>query len=80
MNHYTKKIGFTGTIYIKEYSKIKHHKNKIRELNEETVIEQFKKGEAIITVLNEESGKETVVDIYSGEEEIRKYLGPKFLL
>lgn len=79
MNHYTKKIGFTGTIYIKEYGKIKHHKNKMRELNEDTVIEQFKKGEAVITVLNEESGKETVIDIYSSEEEIRKYLGAKFL-
>lgn len=79
MNYYTKKIGFTGTIFIKEYSKIKHHKNKIRMINEETVAEQFKKGEAVITVLNEESGKETVLDVYSGEEEIKKYLGSKFL-
>lgn len=79
MNYYTKKIGFTGTIYIKEFSKIKNHKNKIRELNEETVAEQFKKGEATITVLNEESGKETIIDVYSSEEDIRKYLGEKFL-
>ncbi len=79
MNHYIKKIGFTGTIYIKEYDKIKHHKNKARELNEDTVAEQFKAGNAVITVLNEESGKETLIDEFSSAEEIKKYLGSKFL-
>lgn len=79
MNYYIKKIGFTGTIYTKEYDKIKNHKNKIRELNEDTVIEQFKAGNAVITVFNEESGKETVIDEFSSDEDVKKYLGSKFV-
>ena len=41
MNRYTKIIGLTGSIYVKEFEKIKHHKNKIREINEETVAKVF---------------------------------------
>lgn len=79
MNQYTKKIGFTGTIFLKEYSKIKEHKNKIRMINEETVAEQFKKGKAEVTVLNEESGNQITLDINSDPEDIKKYLGKKFM-
>ncbi len=79
MNYYTKKIGFTGTLFLKEYDKIKHHKNKVRMLNEKTVAEQFRAGNAVITVINEETGTETVLDEFSSEEDIKKYLGKKFL-
>ncbi len=79
MNYYTKKIGFTGTLFLKEYDKIKHHKNKMRMLNEKTVAEQFRAGNAVVTVLNEESGHEVVLDAFSSEEDIKKYLGKHFL-
>lgn len=79
MHYYTKKMGFTGVIYIKEYEKIKHHKNKMRDINESTVIKHFKAGEAVITVFNEENGNEVVIDAFSDDEMIRKYLGKQFL-
>lgn len=72
-------MGFTGVIYLKEYNKIKHHKNKIREINETTVIKHFKEGNAVVTVLNEENGKEMILDAFSATEDIKKYLGNVFL-
>lgn len=79
MNYYIKKIGYTGIIYTKQYDKIKHHKNKIRDINEETVIKQFKQGKATVTVINEESGSEITIDAFSPDEDIRRYLGKDFL-
>lgn len=79
MHYYLRKLGYTGIIYTKEYDKIKHHKNKIRDINEETVIKHFKSGNATIRVFNEENMKEFIVDPFSSEEDIKKYLGKKFL-
>lgn len=79
MNRYTKIIGLTGTVYVKEFIKIKHHKNKLRELNEDTVVKAFKNGDAEITVYFEETDNEIIVDAYSDQETIKKYLGKKFL-
>lgn len=79
MNRFTKIIGLTGSIYVKEYVKIKHHKNKIREINEDTVIKQFKEGDTEICVFFEETNTEIFVDDFSDDETIKKYLGKKFL-
>ena len=79
MNRYTKVIGITGAIYTKEFQKIKHHKNKVRELNEDTVIKAFKDGNTEIFVLFEETGEEIVIDDFSDKELVKKYLGKKFL-
>lgn len=78
MNKYTKIVGITGIFYTKEFVKIKHYKNKIRFLNESTIIKAFKEGNTEIDVYFEET--DTIVNITpeSGEEEIRKYLGRKF--
>lgn len=79
MNKYTKIIGMTGSIYVREHEKIKHHKNKIREINEDTVIKSFKANDAEILVFFEETGTEIFVDAFSDDETVRKYLGKKFL-
>lgn len=79
MNRYTKIIGLTGSMYVKEFEKIKHHKNKIREINEETVIKQFKEGNTEICVYFEETDTEFFIDDFSEPELIKKYLGKKFL-
>lgn len=79
MNRYTKIIGLTGSMYVKEFEKIKHHKNKIREVNEDTVIKQFKEGNTEICVYFEETDTEFFVDDFSEPELIKKYLGKKFL-
>ncbi|MBF4695699.1 hypothetical protein [Fusibacter ferrireducens] len=79
MNQYTKVIGLTGAIYTKEFQKIKHHKNKIREVNEDTVIKAFKGGDTEILVFFEETGEEIIVDDFSDQELVKKYLGKKFL-
>lgn len=79
MNQYTKIIGLTGTIYVKEFEKIKHYKNKLRSLREDTVAKVFKEGNAEIKVYFEETDVEIVVDPFSDQETIKKYLGKPFL-
>ncbi len=79
MHRYTKIIGLTGYIYVKEFEKIKHHKNKIRELREETVAKVFKEDDAEICVIFEETGEEIFIDAFTDNETIKKYLGKKFL-
>ena len=79
MNRYTKIIGLTGVIYTKEFEKIKHHKNKIRDISEDTVAKVFKNGDAEITVYFEETDVEIFIDAFSDEERIKQYLGKKFV-
>lgn len=79
MNRYTKIIGLTGSIYVKEFEKIKHHKNKIREINEETVAKVFKEGDTEVLVYFEETNTEILVDDFSDDATIKKYLGKRFL-
>lgn len=79
MNRYTKIIGITGTIYVKEFEKIKHHKNKVRDINEETVAKNFKNGDAEVKVYFEETDTELFIDAFSDTETVKKYLGKKFV-
>ncbi|HAS72638.1 MAG TPA: hypothetical protein DCS67_00665 [Clostridiales bacterium UBA8960] len=79
MNRYTKIIGLTGTIYVKEFVKIKHHKNKVRDINEDTVAKVFKNGDAEVTVYFEETDTEIFIDAFTDQETIKKYLGKKFI-
>lgn len=79
MNQYTKVVGLTGSMFVKEYEKIKHHKNKKREINEETVAKVFKEGKAEVCVFFEETGEEIWVDAFADESTIKKYLGKKFI-
>ncbi len=79
MNRYSKVIGLTGSMYIKEYEKIKHHANKIREINEETVAKAFKAGNTEVLVVFEETGEELLIDDFSDPSDVKKYLGKNFL-
>ncbi len=79
MNRYTKIIGLTGELYTKEFQKIKHHKNKVRDISEDTVAKVFKNGDAEIKVYFEETDIEIIIDAFSDVETIKKYLGKKFI-
>lgn len=79
MNRYTKIIGITGAIYVKEFEKIKHHKNKLRTVTEDTVVKMFKQGDTEVVVYLEETDQELIIDAFSDEENIKRYLGKRFL-
>ena len=79
MKRYTKVIGLTGSHYTVEFEKIKHHDNKIREVREETVAKAFKAGKAEVMVVFEEKQKQMLLDNFSDNDLIKKYLGKKFL-
>ncbi len=76
---YHKILSYKGHYYLKEYETIKHHKNRVRYLREETVANAFKKGNAEIIVHFEDSEKTVEVTCFSDEDTIRKYLGKAFL-
>lgn len=79
MDTYTKVIGLTGSFFTKEYIKKKKHKNKVREVKEQTVSKFFVEGKAQVLVIFEETGKEILLNNSSDSDDIRKYLGESFL-
>lgn len=79
MNRYTKIISMMDSYFTKDYEKVKKNITKVREVREETVRKFFLQGDCEVLVILEESGKEILIDDFSPEEDIRKYLGPKFI-
>lgn len=79
MKYYYKVIGLTGHYYANEFQKIKHHRNKVRPMREETVARFFRDGKAGVIVVFEETGTEYTLDNFSDPDLIRKYLGKAFL-
>lgn len=80
MNYYTKIFSLLdGQYFTKEQQKIKHHKNKVRPIQEDTVAKNFLADDAEITVYFEDTGKTLVIDSFSDEELIKTYLGKKFM-
>lgn len=79
MNTYTKIIGLTGSHFVKEFVKIRHHENKLREISEETVAKKFKEGNTKVIIHFEEDSRQIELDDFSDPELIRKYLGKMFL-
>ncbi|TQQ83183.1 hypothetical protein EXD82_09815 [Peptacetobacter hominis] len=79
MNRYTKFINMMGSYYTKDFEKEKKNIVKVREVKEETVRKFFLQGDCEVLVVFEDTGKEILIDDFSPEDEIRKYLGPKFL-
>lgn len=79
MNRYTKIISMMDSYFTKDYEKQKKNITKTREVREETVRKFFLQGDCEVLVIFEDTGKEILIDDFSPEDEIRKYLGPKFI-
>jgi len=79
MNQYAKVISIYGSYYTKTFEKIKHHKNKTREVKESTVQKAFLEGKAEVLVYFEEKDDEMLLDNFSDPDLIKKYLGKGFL-
>lgn len=79
MNRYTKIINMMDSYYTKDFEKTKKNITKIREVREETVRKFFLQGDCEILVILEEAGKEILIDDFSSNEDIKKYLGSKFI-
>jgi len=77
--HYYRIISRTGSCFVREFVKKKHHKDKTRDIARDTVKKHFLNGNAEITVYFEESDKEFELSQFSDPELIRKYLGEDFL-
>ena len=79
MNRYTKIINMMDSYYTKKKKKTKKNITKVREVREETVRKFFLQGDCEVLVVFEETGREILIDDFSSDEDIRKYLGPKFI-
>ncbi|SHJ92713.1 hypothetical protein [Tepidibacter formicigenes] len=79
MNRYTKIISPAGAYFTKDFEKKKKNLIKVREIKEDTVRKFFINGDCEVLVYFEETGKEILIDFFSPEEEVKKYLGPKFI-
>ncbi|MDU2198981.1 MAG: hypothetical protein E7E21_11285 [Peptostreptococcaceae bacterium] len=74
MNRYTKIINMMDSYFVKDYEKTKK-----REVREETVQKAFLKGNCEVLVILEDSCREILIDDFSSDEDIKKYLGSKFI-
>ncbi len=79
MNRYTKVMNMMESYYTKDYEKKKKNVTKVREVREDTVRKFFLQGDCEVLVILEDSGREILLDDFSSEEDIKKYLGPKFI-
>jgi hypothetical protein len=79
MNRYAKVISPMGIYFTKDFEKKKKNLIKVREVKEDTVKKFFLAADCEVLVIFEESGKEILIDPFSSEEDIKKYLGPKFI-
>lgn len=79
MSRYIKVINMKGYYFTKEFEKKKKDVIKVRAILDETVKKFFLAGDAEVLVIFEETGKEILITPDSPTEEIKKYLGPKFI-
>lgn len=80
--HYVKVIRMSGSFFAREFQKKeKVRKNiKYREVDEKTVAQQFKDGDATVEIFFEDLNREPIIlDAFGDRELIKKYLGDKFL-
>lgn len=80
--HYVKIIRISGSFFAREFQKKeKARKNiKYREVDEKTVIQQFKDGDTTVEIYFEDSEREPIIlDAFGDRELIKRYLGDKFL-
>ena len=79
MNRYTKIINMMDSYFTKDYEKQKKNITKTREVREETVRKFFLQGDCEVLVVFEDTGREILIDDFSSDEDIKKYLGAKFI-
>lgn len=79
MTRYTKVINMMDSYFTKDYEKHKKGITKVREVREETVRKFFLQGDCEVLVILEDSGREILIDDFSSDEDIKKYLGAKFI-
>ena len=72
MNIYTKILTLKGSYFVKDYEKTKKNKIQKRPILEATVLKTFKSDEETDTVIE--------ITPNSSKDEIRRYLGEKFVL
>lgn len=80
--HYIKIIRISGSFFAREFQKKEKVKKNIkyREVDEKTVAQQFRDGEATVEIYFEDSEREPfTLDNFSDAEMIKRYLGDKFL-
>ncbi len=78
-NKYIKIITLKGSYFTKEYEKKKKDIIKIRKVLEETVRKFFKSRQCEVLIIFEETGREVLITPDSSSDEIKKYLGEKFI-
>lgn len=78
-NRYIKTITLKDSYFTKEFEKKKKDITKIRGIREETVAKFFKDRSCEILVMFKDTGAEILITPDSDADDIRKYLGKKFL-
>ena len=76
MNRYTKIINMMESYFTKDFEKTKKGFTKVKE---ETVRKAFLKGNCEVLVILEDSDREILIDDFSSDEDIKKYLGASFI-
>ena len=76
---YIKIITLKGSYFTKEYEKKKKDVIKVRKVLEETVKKFFKARDCEVLISFQETGREVLVTPDSSTEDIKKYLGEKFI-
>ncbi|MDR1774704.1 MAG: hypothetical protein LBR30_07575 [Clostridioides sp.] len=79
MTRYTKVMNPFGAYFTKDFLKEKKDIIKVREVKEDTVRKFFLQGDCEVLVFFEDTGKEILIDDFSPEEDIKKYLGSSFI-
>ena len=77
MNRYTKIINMMESYFTKDFEKTKKGFTKVREVKEETVRKAFLKGNCEVLVILEDSDREILIDDFSPDEDIKKYIDEK---
>ncbi len=79
MNRYTKIINMMESYFTTDFHKAKKGITKTREIKEDTVKKVFLKGNTEVLVIFEDTGREILIDDFSSDEDIKKYLGASFI-
>ena len=75
MNRYTKIINMMESYFTKDFEKTKKGFTKVREVKEETGLDVREAEGGYL----EDSDREILIDDFSSDEDIKKYLGASFI-